>query len=72
MAGSHYGSENAAGLLSSVGKALALATAEREVVGSIAGARPILKVLKELRNQRITFALKTARPWVWRYGGWLG
>ena len=39
----------AAGLLSSVGKALGLATAEREVVGSIPGATPILKVLKELK-----------------------
>ena len=35
-------------------------TAEREVVGSVPGDGPILKVLKKLRNEVTTFALQTA------------
>ena len=37
-------------------------TAELEVAGSIPGAGPILRVLKQLRNEGNTFALQMARP----------
>ena len=37
-------------------------TAEREVAGSILGAGPILKFLKQLRNEGTPFALQAARP----------
>ena len=37
-------------------------TAEREVAGSIPGAGPLLRVLKWLRNEGISFALQAARP----------
>ena len=37
-------------------------TAEREVAGSIPRAGSTLRVLKELRNKRIAFALQMARP----------
>ena len=37
-------------------------TAEWEVVGSIPGDGPILRVLKYLRNEGTTFALQTGRP----------
>ena len=37
-------------------------TAEREVTGSIPGAGPILRVLKQLRNEGTPFALQVARP----------
>ena len=37
-------------------------TAEQEVVGSITGAGPILRVLKSLRNEGTAFALQAARP----------
>ena len=36
--------------------------AEREVVGSIRGAGPTLMVLKSLRNEGTSFALRTTRP----------
>ena len=36
--------------------------AEREVAGSIPGARPILRVLKYLRNEGTTVALQTVGP----------
>ena len=36
-------------------------TAEREVVGSIPGAVPILRVSKKLRNEGSPFALQAAR-----------
>ena len=36
-------------------------TVEREVVGSVPGDGPILKVLKKLRNEVTAFALQTAR-----------
>ena len=48
----------AAGLAQSVERL----TAEREVVGSIPGAGPILRVLKYLRNEGTVFALQTAGP----------
>ena len=48
----------AAGLSQSVERS----TAEREVAGSIAGARPILRVLKQLRNNGTSSALLTGRP----------
>ena len=47
-----------AGLAQSVG----CLTAEQEVVGSIPGVRPILRVLKSLRNEGTAFALQAARP----------
>ena len=37
-------------------------TAEREVVGSIPKAGPIVRVLKSLRNEGNPFALHAARP----------
>ena len=37
--------------------------AERDVTGSILGARPILRVLKILRNEGTSFALQAARSW---------
>ena len=37
-------------------------TAEREVTDSILGTGPILKVLKQLRNEGTNFALQTASP----------
>ena len=37
-------------------------TAEQEVVGSIPGAGPILRVLKSLRNKGTAYALQAARP----------
>ena len=37
-------------------------TAEREVAGSIPGARLLLRVLKWLRNEGTSFALQAARP----------
>ena len=37
-------------------------TAEQEVVGSIPGAGPILRVLKSLRNEGTAYALQAARP----------
>ena len=37
-------------------------TAEQEVVGSIPGAGPILRVLKSLRNEGTAFDLQAARP----------
>ena len=36
-------------------------TAERELAGSIPGVRPILRVLKQLRNEITSFALQMAR-----------
>ena len=36
-------------------------TAEREVTGSIPRAGPILRILKELRNEGIPFALQAGR-----------
>ena len=36
-------------------------TAEREVAGSIPRAGPILRILKELRNEGIPFALQAGR-----------
>ena len=39
-----------------------LLTAEQEVVGSIPGAGPILRVLKSLRNEGTAYALQAARP----------
>ena len=48
----------AAGLAQSVERL----TAEREVVGSIPGVGPILRVLNKLRNDGNTFALQMARP----------
>ena len=36
-------------------------TVQREVVGSVPGDGPILKVFKKLRNEIIAFALQTAR-----------
>ena len=40
-------------------------TAEREVVGSIPKAGPIVRVLKSLRNEGNPFALHAARPFAW-------
>ena len=37
-------------------------TAEQEVEGSIPRAGPLLRVLKWLRNEGISFALQAARP----------
>ena len=37
-------------------------TAEREVMGSIPGVGPILRVLKKLRNDGTPLALQAARP----------
>ena len=37
-------------------------TAEREVAGSITGARLLLRVLKWLRNKGTSFALQAAKP----------
>ena len=37
-------------------------TAERDVGGSIPGAGPILRVLKQPRNEGTPFALQQARP----------
>ena len=37
-------------------------TAEREVAGSIPEAGPILRVLKQLRNEGTSFAQQAARP----------
>ena len=37
-------------------------TAEREVAGSIPGARLLLRVLKWLRNEGNSFALQAAKP----------
>ena len=37
-------------------------TAEQEVTASILWVRPILRVLKQLRNEGNTFALQMARP----------
>ena len=37
-------------------------TAEQEVEGSIPRAGPLLRVLKWLRNEDISFALQAARP----------
>ena len=37
-------------------------TAEQEVVGSIPGAGPILRVLKSLRNEGTAYALQAATP----------
>ena len=51
----------AAGLAQSVNH-YRLTADQREFVGSIPGTRPILRVLKQLRNERISFALITARP----------
>ena len=48
----------AAGLAQSVERL----TAEREVAGSIPGAGPILRVLKQLRNEGTPFALQAAGP----------
>ena len=48
----------AAGLAQSVERL----TAEREVVGSIPGAGPTLRVLKWLGNEGARFALQTGRP----------
>ena len=48
----------AAGLVQSVERL----TAEREVAGSIPGTGPILRVLKYLRNEGISFALQMGRP----------
>ena len=48
----------AAGLAQSVERL----TAEREAVGSIPGAGPILRVLKYLRNDGTTFAVQAAGP----------
>ena len=36
-------------------------TAEREVAGSIPGSRPLLRVLKWLRNEGTSFALQAVR-----------
>ena len=36
-------------------------TAEREVVGSLSGTRPILRVLKYLRNKSTFFVVQAAR-----------
>lgn len=61
MAGSHQGSENR-GRISSVGKALALDCRSAGGRRFDSRTRPILRVLKQLRNERISFALITARP----------
>ena len=37
-------------------------TAEREVAGSIPGAGPLLRVLKQLKNEGNLFALQAAEP----------
>ena len=37
-------------------------TAEREVAGSITGARLLLRVLKWLRNKGTSFVLQAAKP----------
>ena len=51
----------AAGLAQSVERL----TAEREVVGSIPGVGPILRVLKLLRNEGTPFALQQPGPLAW-------
>ena len=54
----HFITLSAAGLAQSVEHL----TAEREVAGSIPGAGPLLKVLKELRNEGTLFSQATTRP----------
>ena len=50
--------QTAAGLAQSVERL----TAEQEVTGSIPEARPLLRVLKQLRNEGTPFALQAAGP----------